>query len=341
MQRMYKIILPTIIFVTSLNAMQDDADKWLKAAQRAYEKTEGVQQVQEEKSANRETQENFEKSSQTENQSSLRKVRPVRPLSLIAKEHMAKEMLRKHDVEECSFDTLYDEDSKVGKACTPRINFLKEGSPSKLSQDDHCSRLNFFLYCAVHPYVENNTDDVHRRILSHEANSEDFYRAAVKDMCGKAENRLDHVLEEVEKLCNDELKCSRSELEQELESMKKRILILQKNSSESAFKKAVTKEIDRLHTKENSFIEYVCFNNKHSDASTRVKHRCDQLDAMKANVCMGQWKRQWADIPFWDLSYRVEKIAEDYGLLPEEVVQEIAYIIKRFSEAEVKECELK
>ena len=67
MQCMYKIILPTIIFVvSSLNAMHDDAGEWLKAAQKVYEKTEGVQHVKEEKDAGHEARESFEKLEQTE-----------------------------------------------------------------------------------------------------------------------------------------------------------------------------------------------------------------------------------------------------------------------------------
>jgi hypothetical protein len=62
MKCMYKIIIPMMICVASLNAMHDDADEWLNAAQRAYEKTEGVQLVNEEN----EVQENFEKCEQTE-----------------------------------------------------------------------------------------------------------------------------------------------------------------------------------------------------------------------------------------------------------------------------------
>ena len=66
MERMYKIIIPMMICVVSLNAMQDDADEWLNAAQRAYEKTEGMQQVKEEKDTQHEAQEKFENREQTE-----------------------------------------------------------------------------------------------------------------------------------------------------------------------------------------------------------------------------------------------------------------------------------
>ncbi len=67
MECMYKTIMPMMIFVvSSLNAMQDDADEWLNAAQRAYEKTEGVQQVKEEKDTQHEAQASFEKFEQTE-----------------------------------------------------------------------------------------------------------------------------------------------------------------------------------------------------------------------------------------------------------------------------------
>ncbi len=63
MECTYKIIILMMIFVaSSSNAMQDDADEWLNAAQRAYEKTEGVQQVNEENHA----QASFEKFEQRE-----------------------------------------------------------------------------------------------------------------------------------------------------------------------------------------------------------------------------------------------------------------------------------
>ncbi len=60
------IMLMLIFFASLLNAMQDDADEWLKAAQRAYEKTEGVQQVNEEKDAQHEAREKLEKLEQAE-----------------------------------------------------------------------------------------------------------------------------------------------------------------------------------------------------------------------------------------------------------------------------------
>ena len=43
------IFFVSMMLSVSLNAMHDDADEWLNAAQRAYEKTEGMQQVKEEK----------------------------------------------------------------------------------------------------------------------------------------------------------------------------------------------------------------------------------------------------------------------------------------------------
>jgi hypothetical protein len=96
----YKIIIPMMICVVSLNAMHDDAEEWLNAAQRAYEKTEGVQHVKEEKHDVHEAQESFEKLEQAESSK------------------IAREEYDEADFDENDYATWFSECPKKGRPLT-------------------------------------------------------------------------------------------------------------------------------------------------------------------------------------------------------------------------------